>query len=56
VQTGLVTVLVLSGVSQEADLPRYAYRPDYIVKDAAGLILLLKEAPAGGIARGDDPV
>jgi NagD protein len=43
VQTGLATVLVLSGVSQEADLPRYAYRPDYVVKDAASLVVLLNE-------------
>jgi NagD protein len=43
VQTGLETVLVLSGVSQVADLPRYAYRPDHIVKDAFELIPLLAQ-------------
>ena len=46
VQTGLVTVLVLSGVSQESDLARYAYRPDHVVKDALALLPLL-EATAG---------
>jgi NagD protein len=50
VQTGLVTVLVLSGVSQEADLPRYAYRPDYVVKDAPSLIPLLDEHVTGKAA------
>jgi NagD protein len=47
VQSGLVTVLVLSGVSQEADLTRYAYRPDYIVKDAVALLPLLEERTGG---------
>ena len=42
VQTGLSTVLVLSGVSQKEDLPRYAYQPDYVVADAAALIALLR--------------
>jgi NagD protein len=47
VQTGLVTVLVLSGVSQEADLPRYAYRPDHVVKDAYALLPLLEMKATG---------
>ena len=41
VQSGLVTVLVLSGVSREEDLARFAYRPDHIVADAAALRELL---------------
>jgi NagD protein len=42
VQTGMVTVLVLSGVSREQDLVRYAYRPDHIVPDAFALTALLE--------------
>lgn len=42
VQAGLVTVLVLTGVSREDDLPRYAYRPSHVVKDAAALLPLLR--------------
>ena len=34
VQSGMETILVLSGVSREQDLDRVAYRPDWIVKDA----------------------
>jgi NagD protein len=41
VQAGMETILVLSGVSGEADLERVAYRPDHVVKDAAGLRELL---------------
>jgi 5'-nucleotidase len=41
VQTGMVTVLVLSGVSREEDLPRFAYRPDHVVADAVALRDLL---------------
>jgi len=41
VQTGMVTVLVLSGVSKEEDLPRFPYRPDHIVPDAIALRALL---------------
>jgi NagD protein len=41
VQTGMVTVLVLSGVSQERDLDRFAYRPDHTVADAFALRELL---------------
>ncbi len=37
VQSGMETILVLSGVSREADLERVAYRPDHIVKDAFAL-------------------
>jgi NagD protein len=41
VQSGMETVLVLSGVSREADLERFAYRPDHVVKDAFALRDLL---------------
>jgi NagD protein len=41
VQSGMVTVLVLSGVSREEDLARFAYRPDHIVSDAVALRALL---------------
>jgi NagD protein len=44
VQSGMETVLVLSGVSREADLQRFAYRPDHVVADAFALRDLL----AGG--------
>jgi NagD protein len=45
VQTGLTTVLVLTGISREEDLPRYAYRPDHVVKDALELRDLLARQP-----------
>ena len=41
VQSGMETILVLTGLSREADLDRVAYRPDYIVKDAFELRELL---------------
>jgi NagD protein len=41
VQSGMETVLVLSGVSREADLGRFAYRPDHVVRDAFALRELL---------------
>jgi NagD protein len=41
VQAGLETVLVLTGVSRESDLPRYAYRPSHVVADASHLLPLL---------------
>jgi 5'-nucleotidase len=41
IQSGMETVLVLSGVTQEQDLPRFAYRPDHVVKDAVALKDLL---------------
>jgi len=43
VQTGMTTVLVLTGVSREADLDRFAHRPDHVVKDAFALRELLEE-------------
>jgi NagD protein len=42
IQSGLETVLVLSGVSQEEDLPRYAYRPHHVVAGAREVIALLE--------------
>jgi NagD protein len=42
VQAGLPTVLVLTGVSREEDLKRYAYRPSHVVADAATLLPLLR--------------
>lgn len=42
VQTGMATVLVLTGVSREADLERFAHRPDHVVKDAFALRDLLE--------------
>jgi NagD protein len=42
VQSGMETILVLSGVSLEADLELVAYRPDHIVKDAFALRELLE--------------
>jgi NagD protein len=41
VQAGLVTILILSGVSKEDQLGRFAYRPDHIVLDAFALRELL---------------
>jgi len=43
VQTGMVTVLVLSGVSRREDLGRFAYRPDFVVEDALALKALLQQ-------------
>jgi len=43
VQTGMATVLVLTGVSREADLDRFAHRPDHVVKDAFALRELLEQ-------------
>jgi NagD protein len=42
VQAGLETVLVLTGVSREEDLPRFAYRPSHVVADARSLLPLLR--------------
>ena len=42
VQTGMTTVLVLTGVSREGDLERFAHRPDHVVKDAFALRELLE--------------
>jgi len=37
IQLGFKTILVLSGGTSRADLPRYAYRPDKIVDSIADL-------------------
>jgi NagD protein len=44
VQAGMVTVLILSGVSKEEHIARYAYRPDHIVPDAFALRTLLESS------------
>lgn len=44
IQSGLETVLVLSGVSKEEDLLRYAYRPHHVVAGAVELLALLERA------------
>ncbi len=41
VQSGMETILVLTGISRVEDLERVAYRPDHIVKDAFELRELL---------------
>ena len=41
----MVTVLVLSGVTKEDDLPRFPYRPDHVVPDAIALRALLAQQP-----------
>jgi hypothetical protein len=38
---------VLTGVSREEDLPRFAYRPSHVVTDAGTLLPLLR-IHAGG--------
>jgi NagD protein len=38
-ESGLKTVLVLSGATQLPDLARFAYRPDYIIRSVADLSL-----------------
>lgn len=42
VQTGMQTVLVLSGVSRREDLERYAYRPHYVVPGIGELLGLFE--------------
>jgi NagD protein len=41
INSGMETVLVLSGVSRAEDLPRYAYKPHHVAADAHALIALL---------------
>jgi NagD protein len=43
VQLGYHTVLVLSGGTREADLPRYAYRPDVVVDSLAEFAAALEK-------------
>jgi NagD protein len=42
IQAGMRTILVLTGVSQTADLPRYAYRPHHVVKDVSEVLPLIE--------------
>jgi NagD protein len=35
IESGIDTALVLSGITREADLERYAYQPHYILKDVS---------------------
>lgn len=42
INSGMETVLVLSGVSTEADLSRYAYRPHHVAGDALAVRELLE--------------
>lgn len=46
IQSGLETVLVLSGVSRAEDIPHYPYRPHHVVPDAAALLALLSRPAA----------
>jgi len=43
IQSGMRTVLVLSGISQLADLPRYAYRPHHVVAGVSEVLPLLRQ-------------
>jgi NagD protein len=45
IQSGLETILVLTGVSTLADLPHYPYRPHHVVADAPALLALLDSLP-----------
>lgn len=42
IQAGMRTILVLTGVSQTADIPRYAYRPHHVVKDVSEVLPLIE--------------
>jgi NagD protein len=46
VQSGMETILVLSGVSEARDLERFAFRPDHVVNDAFELRELLERPEA----------
>mgnify|MGYP006268199269 CR=1 FL=1 len=57
VQMGYRTILVLSGGTSEADLPRYSYRPDHVVASVAELCderFLLGELTTVGDPDSDD--
>jgi NagD protein len=50
IQSGLETVLVLSGVSRAEELPGYAYRPHHVARDAAEVLEVLRARPrASGV-------
>jgi NagD protein len=46
IQSGLETILVLSGVSRPEELPGYPYRPHHVAADAAAVIEILREGAA----------
>ena len=46
IQSGLETVLVLSGVSRREELPSYAYRPHHVAADAHAALEILRAQPA----------
>lgn len=46
IQTGMRTVLVLSGVARKEDLGRYAYRPHHVLADVAAVADLLDKSPS----------
>jgi NagD protein len=53
IQSGLETILVLTGVSRREDLSHYPYRPHHIAEDAPALMALLDQltgTPAGNPA------
>jgi NagD protein len=45
INSGMETVLVLSGVSRADDLPHYPYRPHHVVAAAPALVELLRRLP-----------
>jgi NagD protein len=45
IDTGMETVLVLSGVTGADELPQYPYRPHHVVADAPALVELLRRLP-----------
>jgi NagD protein len=45
IQSGLETVLVLSGVSRAEELPGYAYRPHHVARDAHEVLAVLRSQP-----------
>jgi NagD protein len=46
IESGIETVLVLSGVTQRGDLARYGFSPDYILDHVGQVPALLEQAPA----------
>ena len=48
IQSGLETILVLTGVSRREDLSHYPYRPHHIVEDAPALMALLDKLAGRG--------
>ena len=50
IQSGMETVLVLSGVSKREELVRYAYRPHHVLADAAEVAAFLDRFVADATA------